>query len=159
MPQKYNQKLVNTFVKGLVTEASEMTFPEDASSDELNCDLLKNGARRRRKAIKYEDNYQDSSFDFTVGSFTHDQTWYNVSGLSGVEYLVLQVNSTVYFYDKSFQTLSAGEKSFTIDLNTYSASNGYDTADEPIQCSSISGYLVITSPAINPINLKVSIAI
>jgi hypothetical protein len=154
MPQKYSQKLVNTFIKGLVTEASEMTFPENATSDELNCDLLKNGARRRRKAIQLEENFQASPFDVPAGTFVHEQTWANVSGLSGVEYLVLQVNDTVYFYDKSFQTLSAGRKSFSIDLNTYSASNSFSVAEEPIQCSSISGYLVMTSAAINPIKVK-----
>jgi len=154
MAQKYSQKVVNTFVKGLVTEASEMTFPENASSDELNCELLKNGARRRRKGLKFEDNYQESSFTVNEGDFVHKQTWNNVSGLAGVEYLVVQVNSMVYFYDKSFQTVSAGLKSFSIDLTTYTASNGFDPAEEPIQCSSISGYLVITSAAINPLKVK-----
>lgn len=154
MPQKYSQKVVNTFVKGLVTEASEMTFPENASSDELNCDLLKNGARRRRKGIKYEPNYQESSFTVTSGDFFHSFTWANVSGLAGTEFLVVQVNGTLYFYDKSYETLSAGEKSFTVNLSTYSASNGFDYAEEPVQASSVNGQLIVTSAAINPIRIK-----
>ena len=154
MPQKYSQKAVNTFVKGLVTEASEMTFPENASSDELNCELLKNGARRRRKGIKYETNYQESSFTVSAGDFVHSFTWANVSGLSGTEFLVVQINGTLYFYDKSFETLSAGQKSFTVSLSTYSASNGFNYAEEPVQGSSINGQLVVTSAAINPIRIK-----
>lgn len=154
MPQRYNQKVVKTFVKGLVTEASEMTFPEDASSDELNCELLKNGARRRRKGLVYENNFQESTFSVQTGDFVHKQTWYNVSGLSGVEYLVVQVNNMVYFYDKSFQAVSVGLKSFSINLTTYASANGFDPAEEPIQCSSISGFLVITSAAIDPIRVK-----
>ena len=154
MPQSYSQKTVNTFIKGLVTEASEMSFPENASSDELNCELLKNGARRRRKGLAYETNYQESSFPVLAGDFVHKQTWTNVSGLSGVEYLVMQVNNMVYFYDKSFQTVSAGLKSYSIDLDDYSASNGFSPNEEPIQCASISGYLIITSAAINPIRVK-----
>lgn len=154
MPQSYSQKTVNTFIKGLVTEASEMSFPENASSDELNCELLKNGARRRRKALAYETNYQESSFTLEAGDFVHNQTWTNVSGLSGVEYLVTQVNNMVYFYDKSFQTVSAGLKSYSIDLDDYSAANGFEPAEEPIQASSISGYLILTSAAINPIRVK-----
>ena len=154
MPQKYSQKVVNTFVKGLVTEASEMTFPENASSDELNCDLLKNGARRRRKGIEYEDNYQESTFTVEEGDFVHSFTWSNVSGLSGTEFLVVQVNNTVYFYDKSYATLSAGQKSFSISLTTYSAANSFNPAEEPIQGASVNGQLIITSAAINPIRVK-----
>jgi len=154
MPQRYSQKVTNTFIKGLVTEATEMTFPENASSDELNCDLLKNGARRRRKGLVYEDNYQNSSFTVVAGDFVHTETWYNVSGLSGVEFLVVQRNNTVYFYDKSVQAISASEKSFSINLYDYDVANDYDAADEPISASSINGFLILTSPAINPIRVK-----
>jgi len=61
-PQQYSQKTVNTFIKGLYTEASVMTYPENTSSDELNFDLLIDGTRRRRRGIAYESNYQNSSF-------------------------------------------------------------------------------------------------
>jgi uncharacterized membrane protein len=37
MAQRLSQRVVNTFIKGLVTEAGELTFPEDASIDESNC--------------------------------------------------------------------------------------------------------------------------
>lgn len=154
MTQKYSQKAVNTFVKGLVTEASEMTFPEDASSDELNCDLLKNGARRRRQALVYEENDQESSFTVPSGAFHHTATWYNVAGKGGLEFLVVQINNMVYFYDKSVQPISAQEKSFSIDLYAYNVSNDFLPDSEPIQASSISGFLVITSPAIDPIKIK-----
>ncbi len=39
MAQSLSQKAVNNFVRGLITEAAELTFPEGASVDELNCDL------------------------------------------------------------------------------------------------------------------------
>ena len=35
MAQKQAQKVVNKFVKGLITEAGELTFPEDASRTEI----------------------------------------------------------------------------------------------------------------------------
>jgi len=154
MPQRYSQKVTNTFVKGLFTEASAMTFPENASSDELNCDLLKNGARRRRKALNYEDNFQNSSFTVTAGDFVHSETWYNVSGLSGVEFLIVQHKNMLYFFEKSVQAISASEKSFTINLYDYDVANDYDAADEPISTASINGYLIITSPAISPLRVK-----
>ena len=46
MPQSINEKVVNTFIKGLVTEAGELTFPPDASIDESNC-LLERDIRKR----------------------------------------------------------------------------------------------------------------
>lgn len=154
MPQEINLKPINTFNKGLVTEATVMTFPEGASSDELNCDLLKNGARQRRRAIQFEDNYQNSSYNLTAGDFVHKQKWENVSGIGGAEFLVLQVNNMVYFYDKSLATTSAGQKSFSINLYDYDVTNAYDAGTSPISCSSIIGSLVITSPAIDPLKVE-----
>ena len=56
MPQSLNQKTVNNFVKGLITEAAELTFPEGASVNELNCDLRRDGSRRRRESLTLESN-------------------------------------------------------------------------------------------------------
>lgn len=154
MPQQINLKPVNTFNKGLVTEATVMTFPEGASSDELNCDLLKNGARQRRRGIVFEDNYQNSSFSVAVGDFIHKQKWENVSGIGGTEFLVVQVDNMVYFYDKSASTVSAAQKSFSINLFDYDVANSFNAATSPISCSSIIGYLVITSPAIDPLKVE-----
>ena len=154
MPQQVNLKPVNTFNKGLITEATVMTFPEGASSDELNCDLLKNGARQRRRGIEYEVNYQDSSFSVASGDFIHKENWQNVSGIGGTEFLVVQVNNMVYFYDKSYDTTSASQKSYSINLSNYSAGNSYSVSETPISTSSITGSLIITSAAINPISVE-----
>lgn len=154
MPQQYSTKPVNNFIKGLITEASVMTFPEGASSDELNCDLLKNGARQRRRGITFEENYLTSTFNAGTGAFIHTQTWQNVSGIGGTEFLVVQVNNTIYFYDKSFSVLSSGLKDFSIDLNDYRVSNGTDVETSPISVSSSIGYLIIVSAAIDPIKVK-----
>lgn len=151
MPQQVSLKPVNTFNKGLITEATVMTFPEGASSDELNCDLLKNGARQRRRGLSYEENYQESTFAVAAGDFVHKENWQNVSGIGGTEFLVVQVNNMVYFYDKSTNPVSASQKSFSINLSTYSAGNTFSVSETPISTSSITGYLVIVSAAINPI--------
>ncbi len=153
MPQQYSTKPVNNFIKGLITEASVMTFPDGASSDELNCDLLKNGARQRRRGIEFEENYLTSEFGAGSTAFIHTQTWQNVAGLGGTEFLVLQVNSKVYFYDKSFSILSAGIKDFSINLNDYSANNSFDVDTSAIAVTSSLGYLVIVSAAIDPIKV------
>jgi hypothetical protein len=153
LPQQINLKPVNTFNKGLITEATVMTFPEGASSDELNCDLLKNGARQRRRGIVYEDNYQTFS-SVQLGDLVHTETWTNVSGIGGTEFLVVQHNNILYFFDKSAPIISAAQKSFSIDLYTYSVANTFNAASVPIQTASINGFLVITSPAIEPLRVE-----
>lgn len=153
-PQQYSQKTVNTFIKGLYTEVSVMTYPEDTSSDELNFDLLIDGTRRRRRGIAYEENYQNSSFSVAAGDLVHSETWTNVSGIGGTEFLVVQHNNMVYFYDKSLDTISAGQKSFSINLNDYSANNSYSVSSSYINTASVTGYLIIVSPAIDPIRVE-----
>lgn len=154
MVQQYSQKAVNTFIKGLFTEASVMTYPEGTSSDELNFDLLIDGSRQRRRGLHYEDNYQNSTFSVASGDLIHAETWSNVSGIGGTEFLVVQHNNMVYFYDKSLDTISAGQKSFSINLNNYSAGNSYSVSSSYINTASVTGYLIIVSPAINPIRVE-----
>lgn len=49
--QKF-EKTFNTFVKGLMTEASELNFPEDFSLYEKNFLLRRDGGRDRRKGME-----------------------------------------------------------------------------------------------------------
>jgi hypothetical protein len=153
-PQQYSQKTVNTFIKGLYTEASVMTYPENTSSDELNFDLLIDGTRRRRRGMAYEDNFQNSTFSVAAGDLIHTESWTSVSGIGGTEFLVVQHNNMVYFYDKSVDTISASQKSFSIDLNSYSANNSYSVSSSYINIASVTGYLIIVSPAIEPIRVE-----
>ena len=47
------EKLYRSFVKGLITEASPLTFPENASIDEKNFVLNRDGSRSRRLGVDY----------------------------------------------------------------------------------------------------------
>jgi hypothetical protein len=84
MPQSLAQKAVNTFVKGLITELGELTFPADASVDELNCDLRRDGSRRRRLAAKAEESRVLSSFTVSTSTLFNNGSWDNVGGQSGL---------------------------------------------------------------------------
>lgn len=154
MPQSISQKPVNTFVGGLVTEASPLTFPENASVDELNCDLKRTGVRSRRRGIEFEEDFTLSSFTVAKGSLVHELTWENVSKETGVEFLVLQVGAILYFYDKSSVPLSGGVKSSVVNLNSFSAGNGLVVSEHRISGSSINGQFVLCSPAIETIVLS-----
>jgi hypothetical protein len=149
MPQSLIQRTVNTFIKGLITEASELTFPENASVDELNCALERDGTRRRRKAITLEDNYVLSDVTIPQGALVNTLDWYNVAGQPNLEFLVVQVNNILYFYEKSADPLSANKYADTVNLNSHSASNNLSPSDERVQVTSLNGALIVASPAIN----------
>lgn len=149
MPQSLIQRTVNTFVKGLITEASELTFPENASVDELNCALERDGTRRRRKALTLEDNHVLSDVVVPQGALVQTLDWYNVAGQPNLEFLVIQVNNILYFYEKSTDPLSANKYSGTIDLNTYSANNNLSPSENRVQVTALNGALIVASPAVN----------
>ena len=149
MPQSLIQRTVNTFVKGLITEASELTFPENASVNELNCSLERDGTRRRRKALTYEENFVLSDVAIPEGALVQTLDWFNVAGQTNLEFLVVQVNNILYFYEKSADPLSGNKYYATVNLNTYTASNNLSPSEERIQVTSLNGALIVASPAIN----------
>ena len=156
MAQSLNQKAVNNFVRGLVTEASELTFPDGASVDELNCDLRRDGTRRRRLGVEYETGNVLSSFTLSDSEQTATGAWVNVGGNADLEFLVLQKGATLYFYNKGALPYSNQVESNSVNLSSYqhSGSAGADTAK--CQFTSIKGNLVVSSPEINTIAIEYS---
>lgn len=150
MPQRLSQKVVNTFIKGLITEAGELTFPEDASIDELNCLLERDGSRRRRLAVEVEDSNVlstftvNNAFEFTTG------IWDNVAGQAGLEFFVVQNGSTLYFYNIASEPYSGNQKSFSVNMTTFEQAGSPGAGTAKVQLAAISGDLVVVSEAINP---------
>jgi len=149
MAQRLNQKVVNTFIKGLITEAGELTFPEDASIDELNCLLERDGSRRRRLAVKVEESNVLSTFTVSeTGVFTTGR-WENAAGQAGLDFLVVQTGTKLYFYNTASEPYSGNEKSFSIDLTTFEHAGGISSGSVKVQMTSIVGALVVASEAID----------
>ncbi len=151
------QQVYNQFVAGLITEAGPLTFPENASKDEDNCVLFKDGRRRRRLGVDFESAYALSSQNPLLAVIRDkaitEGRWTSVAGNGNLNFLVLQVDTTVYFYDLGTDPLSTGQKSFTIDLTTYAASGATDIGSEPISVDSGKGLLFIVSNKIEPIRV------
>jgi hypothetical protein len=159
MPQSLTQRTVNTFVKGLITEASELTFPEDASVDELNCSLERDGTRRRRKAVTLETGAVTDGAVIPQGGVFQTATWYNVNGQANLEFLVVQNGKDLTFYEKARDPLSDQKvSSASFDLSTVSASNNLSPSEERIQVTSLNGILIVASPAINTVYLEYDVA-
>lgn len=150
MAQSLSQKTTNTFIKGLITEAGELTFPEGASVDELNCDLRRDGSRRRRLGVAIETSPSYSSFTLSDTELVTAGTWQNVGGLADLEFLVLQKGATLYFYNKSTAPYSEQLYSDSISLATHEISSGSASLYK-CQFASINGTLVVSSEGINTI--------
>jgi len=147
-------KPYNTFVAGLITEAGPLTYPENATTDELNCVLFRKGNRRRRLGVDYEDNYILSAATQTTAT-VRDQAiktsvWTSVGGNGTLNFLVLQVDTTLHYYDLSTDALSTGKKSFTTDLTTYTASGATDIGSELVSIGGGKGVIFVASKKIDP---------
>jgi hypothetical protein len=104
---------VNSFVQGLITEASPLTFPENASIDEDNFELLRDGSRRRRLGMDYEESYQivttsvnnPEGGELAVNTFN----WKNAGGVPDKELLVVQTGQNLRVFDVDVSPLSSGQ--------------------------------------------------
>lgn len=101
---------VNKLVAGLVTEASPLTFPENASVDEVNFVLNRDGSRRRRLGIDYEDGRKVVGASLVRGDITELDistfVWENVGGVPERKVLVVKVFNALYFFDLNKTPLS-----------------------------------------------------
>jgi len=138
----------------LITEAGELTFPPDASVDELNCDLRRDGSRRRRKGAAKETNFELSSFTVADDAITTTGVWYNVGGQSGLEFLVFQNGSTLHFYNKSGVPFSANVDSATVNLSTYEVAGSVGASNAKCTFTSLKGALIVVSEAIEPLYIE-----
>lgn len=155
MPRQKGSKIYADFSRGLITESTELTFPENATSDELNCDLPRKGGRTRRKGIEFENSYTYSAENLTTSSVRDDAiatgTWRSVAGNGRLNFIVVQVGSKLYFYDAGSIPLSAGLKSFTLNLATYKAPGASNPKDSRCDFASGKGWLFVVSADIDPI--------
>jgi len=97
------EKVFRSFVKGLITEASPLTFPENASIDEQNFVLNRDGSRSRRLGLDYEGAYAKTSTGLTADDIKQGKQsfhrWDTPSGNSSVAIGVIRVKNKLWFID------------------------------------------------------------
>ena len=95
------EKAFRSFVKGLVTEANQLTFPENASVDEANFVLNRDGSRFRRLGVDYESAYSLVSTGLTVDDIQQGQQsfhkWDSPAGDTTVSIGVVRVKNKLWF--------------------------------------------------------------
>lgn len=122
MPRAVSVKQYNTFVKGLVTEANPLTYPENASLDEDNFVLKRNGSRERRLGIDYETGYALTATGIPSVSIEASRQsfhkWENPGGDTTRSIGIIRVYNKLWFVDLLTDSPSAnllnGGSSITI---------------------------------------------
>ena len=100
---KKGEKAFRSFVKGLITEANQLTFPDDASVDEANFVLNRDGSRYRRLGVDYESDYTLTSTGFTATDIKEGKQsfhqWASPGGDTTVSLGIVRVNNKLWFMD------------------------------------------------------------
>ncbi len=129
-----------TAIKGLITEASPFTYPENASLEEVNFILNKDGSRGRRFGIDYEieNTLIDIGVDLSSSNIAvSSHTWTAVANNGDLEFVVIQVGNKLYFFRSNQGSISStpvnGGTSITITGNQ----------NDLISGASIYGYFII----------------
>lgn len=113
MAKKASQRLrtrveQNTFVKGLITEANPLTYPENASLDEENFVLNRDGSRQRRFGMDYEEGDVKRSIPFSEGTDRDIETflWRNAGSKQNTDIAVIKIKDVFWFFDNNADKVS-----------------------------------------------------
>lgn len=101
---------IKSFVKGFLTEFSPLNFPADASRDEENFEMRKDGTRDRRLGLDLEENYLLHSTGFSEADLknvaTSSYRWYSAGNNSNNEFVVIQFGPRIDVFDVSKEYIS-----------------------------------------------------
>lgn len=116
MTKRGTRAEINTFVQGIITEASPLNFPPNASKDEENFELNTDGSRDRRLGMDYESGYALITTDVTSSSSVTTGKWLSVNNQSGLDFLVTAFSNRLYFHEDNGNALSGAAYKGTILL-------------------------------------------
>lgn len=159
MARAQQNKLYNVFVKGLITEASALTYPENATIAEDNCLLSRKGNRSRRLGINREYGGSLTSVAMFQTGFDNlainEFRWESVANVAGLDYLVVQIGLRLYFFDLQVdQPVSSGDTGLNLDLTAYVRSGATAPESEIVQMASGKGLLFVVGPHLEPVMVE-----
>ncbi len=152
MPQSLGKRTYSKFVRGLITEASELNFPLDASVDEDNCVLLRDATRRRRLGVDREvsnnssDQIQENRFSDGAISF---YKWTEVAGAANRVFGVLQLGNKLFFNDLAADPITFLD--IQVDLSAHTFPGAQDVGQQRCEMVGAKGSLFVVSKGIVPI--------
>lgn len=138
MPVQTAAQEINSFSKGIITEASPLTFPDNASINENNLIIENDGSRRRRYGMDYEPEYvirntsQGIADNLAFSSFV----WKIPGGYSEVEFVAVQIGNQLFIFNSTQRPVS-GSLLFSTTFSTPSSTR--------FSMASVDGILVVAS--------------
>lgn len=151
MPQQSQVFIENSFVNGLITEATGLNFPEKAVVDTDNCVFDIDGSVYRREGFDFETNFQTKNIDRN-NKVIKSYLWNNVSGNGSVTIVVVQIGNTLYFYETTGSgSFSPGAQTTTVTLVPVAGAPATDTVEA--QFCDGNGYLIVVHPYCEPIRV------
>lgn len=155
MARAKTNRLYRNFTRGMITEAGPLTYPENASIAEDNCQIFRQGNRSRRLGLGYEPGAEMSSYRIPSNEAdiqaTRTYRWEAVNGDANLSFLVHRMGTSIFFYDVSAPALSNGLKPFSIDLTPFLVPNTVGTGkDAEVSMVGGRGYLFVVGAQIEP---------
>lgn len=152
MPQQATVAVENSFIKGLVTEATGMNFPEQAVTETYDCVFDIDGSVYRRNGFDLEPNFTTKAIDRS-NKVIKDYLWQNVAGNGNVTVVVLQVGPTLYFWEADGTGIfSTGAQTTTVTLTPVSGAPVPDAVE--VQFTDGNGYLIVVHPYCEPMRIS-----
>ena len=140
----------NNFIRGIVTEANPLTFPENASIDEANFVLNFDGSRQRRLGIDLEAGYTatavPSMTSAAIGVSCHE--WKNAGNTVANQFAVVQVGDKLLVYNADADAISSSL------IATIDASSVIIDETKEIQAASGMGFFFFASGSGNTAALE-----
>lgn len=137
---------INTFVKGLNTEASPLSFPPNTALDILNFRLQKDGTNVRRLGIDFEDNYLLTATGYAADVLAVARKsfyrWELPNGNSDIEIGIIQIGAKFFFVN-----LFAESPSNTL-LNGGTAIDAGVDPTSRFSFTTINNHVIALSPAL-----------
>lgn len=154
MSRAQTNKLFKSLSRGLITEVSALSSPDDASLDELNCDIISGGKRSRRYGLEgFGDSFYISD-NLNPSLMYSNYIWEDPDNEQGLSFLCLQLDSSLRFYQIYSETSLFYLGS--IDLSEYliDGKTEADLNSSPAQLASGKGVLVVTHKFCDPVLIK-----
>jgi hypothetical protein len=145
----------NSFIRGLISEATGLNFPKDACTETMDCVFDSKGLVSRRLGIDYEASASTANTVTRNSSAVAEYLWESVAGDGSRSFLVTQVGTILHFWNvPSSGALSANKKSFTVDLDTYKVSGATNIGTRAAQFASGQGDLFVAHPNCEPLYIS-----
>lgn len=148
MSRTQTNKLYTDFSKGLITEVNDLQFPENATVDEENCDILNNGIRTRRRGIEDIKNLKTVTARGDIWSQPY--VWKEPLENSELNFLVICLENYIHFFkmdsDGTYSEFIDDVQISTLKISSFSG----DIKQYPITFTHGKGVLIGTHPYLEP---------